>query len=384
MPTIKNKQFYQDLPLNEMTISRLVGEEDLFSRVPKDWHVIITDIKGSTKAVQSGSQQVVNLIATGSIIAALNIAREVHTDIPFFFGGDGATLLIPASLLDQTMQALVEHRENASNSFGLDLRVGQVPVAELYQNNQKLVIAKARLREIFTIPVVLGNGLKYAEKIVKEGHTQSEPINEDDPTLNLEGMECRWNRVKPPENSKEIVCLLVDVPDDRYHATVFKEVLEKIDLIYGPLEGRNPVSISQLRLQATLGKINLEMKARLNRFDLAYLLENWLRTLFGRIYFRFYKSGRLYLENLVQLSDTLVLDGRINTVITGTRQQREQLTEALEQIEQKGDMFFGIHVSPECVMSCYVRDRVDQHIHFIDGSDGGYTYAAKMLKGKMK
>jgi len=35
-------------------------------------------------------------------------------------------------------------------------------------------------------------------------------------------------------------------------------------------------------------------------------------------------------------------------------------------------------------MSCYVRDRKDQHVHFVDGSGGGYTQAAGMLKKKIR
>jgi hypothetical protein len=34
-------------------------------------------------------------------------------------------------------------------------------------------------------------------------------------------------------------------------------------------------------------------------------------------------------------------------------------------------------------MSCYVRDRRDEHIHFIDGIGGGYTMAATVLKKKL-
>ena len=84
---------------------------------------------------------------TAGAAAALNLAREAHTDIPFFFGGDGATLLVPDFLLDLTMQALAEHRENAADNFNMDLRVGQVPVADLYRKGQKLLIAKARPSE---------------------------------------------------------------------------------------------------------------------------------------------------------------------------------------------------------------------------------------------
>jgi len=87
MPGQYTDQFYSDLPLNEVSLNELLANRQFFFPVPDDWHVIITDIKNSTQAVKDGLHQVVNLVATGSIIAALNIARKANSTIPFFFRG---------------------------------------------------------------------------------------------------------------------------------------------------------------------------------------------------------------------------------------------------------------------------------------------------------
>ena len=137
MPGPNTDQFYSELPPNEVSVNELVSDKHLFFPVPNDWHVIMTDIKGSTQAVKHGLHQVVNLVATGSVIAGLNIARKANTTIPFFFGGDGVTLLAPASLVDQIIQALNEHRENTSINFGLELRVGHMQAAKIYQKQHK-------------------------------------------------------------------------------------------------------------------------------------------------------------------------------------------------------------------------------------------------------
>ncbi|MNL78808.1 hypothetical protein D3C87_2052860 [compost metagenome] len=84
------------------------------------------------------------------------------------------------------------------------------------------------------------------------------------------------------------------------------------------------------------------------------------------------------------MSDTLVIDGKINTVITGTPEQRAQLQNALDVMEAAREIHYGLHVSSESVMSCYVHDLKDGHIHFIDGAEGGYTKAAGMLKQKLR
>ena len=382
-PPSATEQFYSSLPLNDMPVSRLAGEEQLFSGVPADWHVILTDIRQSTQALSDGLHHLVNLIATGSIIAALNIARKADIRMPFFFGGDGATLLVPDCLSAPVMQALTKHRENSKRNFGLDLRVGSVPVAAIYAAGFGLKIAKAKMTEEYTIPVILGQGLQYAEKIVKGGDFMPDLPEAADAALNLDGMECRWDSIKPPQDTQEVVCLLVTIRADHEQAAVCRKVLSCIDQIYGPPRSRSPVSVERLRLKPTLTRINREMRARLGRFDAGYLFENWLRTLIGFFYLRFVKEGQHYLRSLVQLSDTLVLDGRINTVMSGTAVQRDQLVEALNRMELDGEIRFGLRVCAESVMSCYVRDRRDQHVHFIDGLGGGYTQAARILKKKL-
>lgn len=376
-------QFYTDLPLHKIPASQLVAKGEYFHKVPEDWHVIITDIQGSTQAVKDGLQQIVNLVASGSVIAVLNIGQASSIQIPFFFGGDGATLLVPPSILETSMQALVRHQENTARNFQLNLRVGQVPVLEVYQHDNELRLAKACLGKSFAIPVLLGNGLKFAEKVIKARLFAIPESAAEDAALNLEGMECRWDLVKPPKDKPEVVCLLVEINDPDQQAAIFTEVLEKIDAIYGSQEIRNPISIRSLKLKASLARVYDEMRTKMGRFNLTYLLQTFFYTFFGFVYFRFYASGKYYLRQLVDLSDTLVLDGRINTVISGTSQQRIALSKALEKMEKEKKLFFGLHVSQESVISCYVRNRKDEHLHFVDGSQGGYTQAAKMLKQKL-
>src|SRR5690349_401948 len=122
-----NDLFYSRLPVNEISLSDLLTEEHLFYKIPGNWHVIVTDIKNSTGAILNGLHETVNLIATGCIVAVLNIAYKARISVPFFFGGDGATFIVPSSILDASMKALLIHRENTTSSFRLDLRVGHIP-----------------------------------------------------------------------------------------------------------------------------------------------------------------------------------------------------------------------------------------------------------------
>lgn len=382
MPANSNDLFYSRLPVNAIPLSELLMEEHLFFKVPDNWHVLITDVKNSTQAAMDGKHQTVNLVATGSIVAALNVAFKDNILVPFFFGGDGATFIIPPTLLDATIAALQQHRENTRKNFDLDMRVGQVPVTEIYADGHELKIGKLKTSQLFNIPVLLGDGLTYAERKIK-GHEINYPeLPATIEELDMSGMHCRWDKIKPPVSNNEVVSLLVIAKEGNQQSGVFKKVMEAIDTIYGTQEARKPISINKLRMVGSFKKISAEMKTRLGSFNAWYLVRTWVTTTLGKIYFRT-KKGKDYLYKLVDMSDTLVIDGKINTVITGTRAQREKLNEVLEALEQEGKVLFGLHVSTESVMSCYVRNLDDQHVHFIDGADGGYTKAAGVLKKKI-
>jgi len=382
MSTSSNDLFYTRLPVNEIPLSELLMEEHLFFKVPANWQVIITDVKNSTKAMQEGLHETVNLVATGSIVAVLNIVYKANLTVPFFFGGDGATFIVPPGVFDATMNALLLHRENTKNSFNMDLRVGSVSVEEIYADGHELNIGKLKTSQLFSIPVLLGDGLSYAEKKIKGPDYIFADASYIQDELDLSGMQCRWDRIKPPSNNFEIVSLLIIAREGNKQAAVFKKVIDAVDNIYGTPQVRKPISIDKLKIKATLAKIGLEMKVRMGGFKLLYMISNWIKGSLASYYFRT-KKGKVYLNNLVELSDTLVIDGKINTVISGTPEQRALLETALDAIENNGEIYYGLFVSSESVMSCYVRNLKDEHVHFVDGAEGGYTKAATVIKKKL-
>lgn len=382
MSATGNDLFYSRLPVNAIPLSELLMEEHLFYKVPDNWHVLITDVKNSTRAAMDGRHQTVNLVATGSIVAALNVAFKDNVLIPFFFGGDGATFIIPPTLLEPALAALHQHRRNTIANFELDLRVGHVPVTEIYKDGHELKISKLKTSQLFNIPVLLGDGLNFAERIIKGNEIEYPALPDDTEELDMSGMHCRWDKIKPPATGNEIISLLVTATNTDIQSAAFRKVMESIDRIYGSQEIRKPISVNRLRMMSSFKKINAEMKARLGGFNPWYMVRTWFTTTIGKIYFRT-KKGKEYLYKLVDMSDTLVIDGKINTVITGTAAQREELNKELEKLEKQGDILYGLHISTESVMSCYVRNLDDQHVHFIDGADGGYTKAAGVLKKKI-
>jgi len=375
-------KFYTHLPVQKSTISQLLSNDTLFSPCPPDWVVITTDIKNSTSSIKNGKHQLVNLIATGSIIAGLNIAYKASIDIPFFFGGDGAAMLVPFSLKEDILNALHEHKQNTKKSFDLDLRVGSMPVSEIYENDHKIMIAKAQITKMLISPVIVGSGLHYAEEVLK---ANLNPLNSGTNPLgylSLEGMNCRWNEIKAPNLENQILSLLVDVVKPEEQHSVMSKVMLEIEGIYGDIEKRSPISLAKLNLNPAFTKLQEEIRVKLGQKNFFRTLSASFMTLIGKFYLPNSKKGKNYLTKMVESSDTLVIDGRINTVISGTANQCESLISALVKMENEGQIYFGYHITSASILSCYVRNMEADHIHFVDGLGGGYTQASKMLKSK--
>ncbi|WP_299799386.1 DUF3095 family protein [uncultured Maribacter sp.] len=383
---MKNTKFYTELKkLNKPLVDILEKESD-FLDVPQTWHVVVVDIQNSTQAVVDGNHHQVNLTATGSIISVLNTVRKFkqNIEIPYFFGGDGATFLLPSTLLDKVIAVLDNYSIHIKRKTNLVLRVGHVSVKDLISKQCRLKIAKHQLTERLTIPIILGNGLHKAEEIIKSNFKELPKSKFNESLLNLEGMECRWEEVNPEQNQAKVVCLLLDCVAEEDQRAIYKKVLIKMDAIFGTYTERQPIKSERLKLDASLYKIWEEMRVSLADKNWFYFIKNWIKTNIGRIYFSLSKSGKQYLKQIGQLSHSFMLDGMINTIFTAEQDKIDLFLDFLNQLESDNKIVYGIHVTHASVMSCYVLDRKTSHSHFVDGTEGGYTSAAKMLKVKKK
>lgn len=376
--------FYSDLVVRDLPIKELIADKGNFLKVPEDWHILVADIRNSTEAVKKGNHNQVNLVATGCVIAILNLAEKRGMTVPFFFGGDGATFLIPDIMQKSALSVLEKHGQNSKKNFGFSLSIGSYPVNDIYKEGIDLSIARVKANEKLNIPVVLGNALQYAEERIKNNQYPLKAETEDTP-LNLEGMECKWDRVKPPESDQEVVSLIIAGCGDSDFSRIYSKIMTAIDEIYGSIDRRKPISVKKLKIKAGLQRIKDEMKTKLGKWSFPAFIKSFMIANFGELYLKNTDSGKSYLQKLVELSDNLTFDGRINTVITGNSSQRNRLLKYLDKLEDLNLIKYGYHVSEDSIMSCYVKDMsTDQHIHFVDGGNGGYTKAANQLKLKFQ
>ena len=133
--------FYRDLPVLESFAQTI--ETARHTQVPGDWWIVVADVVGSTKAIEAGAYKKVNTVGVACIAAVVNVDRSV--EMPFVFGGDGATFAVPDSLRERVVPALREAQRLARESFDLSLRVGLVRVSTLLDDGMRVRLAKVRL-----------------------------------------------------------------------------------------------------------------------------------------------------------------------------------------------------------------------------------------------
>lgn len=376
-----------EVPILESFEAAAQGEK--FAALPENWWVAVADIVDSTGAIESGRYRAVNLLGAAPIVGILNAVGRAP--LPFSFGGDGAVVCVPDEAADTARRVLASVRHIGRASYDLRLRTGVVPMTYLREKGADVTVARVRLSEHVTQPVFRGTGLVRAEDDLKAGRLPEAyvvPADPDAPPADFSGLECRWQEV--PSASEETVSILVQAAPGE--DGVYAEGLARIREIYGEDPTPHPVSERTLRLTADLRLFWGEAKLRAfgtSRWErLAYVAKAELQTWVGRLLMRLGVDTRetawsAYKEDLVAHTDYRKLDGMLRLVLAGTAAQREALTAYLDAQHAAGRLAYGLHVTDTALITCMVYQYHKQHIHFVDGNDGGYALAAKDLRERL-
>jgi hypothetical protein len=90
-----------------------------------------------------------------------------------------------------------------------------------------------------------------------------------------------------------------------------------------------------------------------------------------------------YRDEMIENADYRKFDGTLKMVLDLSEQEADAITAMLEGKKKSGQLLYGINKSKRAIMTCLVFSDHQNHAHFVDGSDGGYALAAKMLKSQM-
>ncbi len=384
------QNFYTEVPL--LTDLMDITDHSKFIAVPPDWQIVVSDVVNSTQAVQQGRYKEVNLMGAATIVVLLNL--QAQRQLPFIFGGDGATILIPPSLFARAKSALLGLQRIAKQQFRLNLRIGIIPVAEV-NTVYELRIAKLPISENYQQAIFQGGGLSYAEALVKQKNSpyllDYSQTNFNNLAVDLTGLECRWQDIPSPRD--EILTLIIKATDNNLTRSevVYRQAIAKISSIYGNGNQACPVNPPSLHLTFADHKLKLETKLRTQNWWQSFIylwrikLENLLGWLFMKLRLKIGDTDwGQYKRIVTQATDYKKFDDTLRLVVASTIQQRDEILDYLEEQYQNGKLVYGFHISDRSLMTCLVFERSGQQVHFIDGADGGYTYAANALKRRLR
>ncbi len=384
--------FYRDLPVLEDFAD--IVETEMYAAVPDDWYVVITDVVGSTRAIESGRYKHVN-IAGG--IAAMAISNALgDMEYPFVFGGDGITILTHSDFVGVVRDVLADTREMVSETYGLDLRVGLTPVADIRAAGKDLRVARVRISRFYTQAMLEGEGLDWAEAQIKSQVADNpylvpasyQPAHKAD----FSGFTCRWEDVQSPRG--ETVALIVktrgsDVDQRRTMQKVLSTIERHLGGDYHPLREDklvptfDPNYLKNEVIWTSRGTLARALRAVRVYTEVAVLKLVLRFGLKPKIQLNGYGLDQLRVEN-VRSSDFRKFDNTLKMIVACTPEARSGLADALDQMYRDEQIFYGIHVSDRALTTCLMHEGSVREVHFVDAADGGYAMAAKQLKRQLR
>lgn len=388
MSTDDEYSFYANLKL--VNDFKKLFKSSSYQELPSDWWVVVTDIKASTLAIEQGRYRDINSLGGCTVAAILNAVKP--TVIPYVFGGDGASFCVPPQYIKAVRTALRGCIKLAADSFNLELRAALLPY-EAIKPHASILVARYVKSENLHQAIFMGGGLNEAEKQIKQDIRWHVLLDEGEANADLTGFQCRWNKIVSPQ--EVTVSLLVQAlnQDVKQQLVVYQQLVEKMQQYFGKDEQQQPLSVEGLELMFDKATLTAESKARaFSPKGRPFLLNLWelrLQNLLGIIFMKLKLTlGKAkwgcYKEDTLLSSDYRKLDDTFRTVFAAKKIALAEFEIWLKAQEQAGELLYGMHISEAAQLTCLISQTGVKHIHFVDGSDGGYALAAKALKQKSR
>jgi len=373
--------FYQRLPVFRNFTQ--VADDTCFRPLPDDWMVGVADVRQSTKAIRENRYKAVNM-AGAAVIASIANALKGR-DFPFVFGGDGASFAVPPEDAALARQALAETATWVAEDLDLSLRIAMVSVADIRAHSHDVRVARYMPSENVSIAMFSGGGMAWADAAMKRGEIGVPPAPPGSHP-DLSGLSCRYELI--PSQRGQVLSLVV-APGARADPGEFRAVVEAVTRIVEKTpDASRPLPGQGLRLRWPPQGYDLEARAsrRAGESIRARKAKVLALTL---LYFLIMRSGlrvgrfipSKYTQELIENSDFRKFDDSLRMVLDCTPELSAEIEDYLKKAAAKGLVRYGAHRQDAAMMTCFTPSPVNpNHVHFIDGAQGGYTLAAAALK----
>ncbi|MBL8905475.1 MAG: DUF3095 domain-containing protein [Rhizobiales bacterium] len=366
------------------TFERFSGVTDAanYSPLPEDWSLAVADIVGSTAAITAGRYKAVNMAGASVISAILNALG--HRDLPFVFGGDGAVVAVPAESVTETRAALSAVQVWVREELGLTLRAAMVPMTDIRKSGHEVRVARYRVSPEITYGMFMGGGASWAEQQMKAGQFAVEPAAPGS-RPDLSGLSCRWN---PIQSRHGVIASIIIVPGESAPPARFSALVDEVVAIAGEQErGGHPVPAEGLHFPWPPKGLDYEARASAPRRlrplrKLRILFEATVSIILERLNKPFMGLDvQLYRADSAQRSDFRKFDDGLKMTVDLNEAQLARIESILQAAAKSNICRYGLHRQNEALMTCLVPSPFQRdHMHFIDGADGGYAMAAAQLK----
>ncbi len=385
-PAEGSARFYADLE----AFADFGGFSDLrsYTALPDDWTVLASDVVGSTEAIDAGKYKQVNMAGAATIMAVLNAIGDV--DAPYVFGGDGALIAVPSAVAPAATDAMARTAGMVRTVFDLTLRVSAFPAAALRDLGGDVRVRKFALGRSARLAMFAGDGVQLAEALLKDPDAGAPfRLEPSDEPADVEGLSCRWEPLKPTKGVMVTVmaqCVRADAAGEDLAA-----LRHRMQAVLGGDEtGSAPASDQSLMFRWPPSGLKFEALARAGRRQfwttylpllLQSLAQGWAQKFRRKIggY-----DAPAYRREMIAQTDFRKFDGLLRMVLDVTPATADAMEAMLQSEHRAGRVAYGMHRADAALMTCLVFDlAAADHVHFIDGANGGFALAARQFKQQL-
>ena len=374
--------FYASLPVfDDFT---LVTDDARFKPLPDGWVVGVADVVQSTKAIAENRYKAVNMAGAAVIVSITNALQG--RDFPFVFGGDGASFAVSGADAAAARQALAETATWVGEDLDLKLRIGLMPVADIRAQGQDVRVARYAPSGNISIAMFSGGGLAFADAAMKRGDIAIEPAPPG-AHPDLTGLSCRYELI--PSQRGHVLSLVV-MPGPKATPQTFRAAVQAVThIVEKTPDASRPLPGQGLKIKWPPSGTDLEARASRKAGEsvrtrkIKVLAKTFL--VFLVMHFKL-RVGRFipeqYVSELIENSDFRKFDDSLRMVLDCTPELAAEIEGYLMRAQADGVVKFGTHKQDAAMMTCFTPNPASpNHVHFIDGADGGYATAATMMKG---
>jgi hypothetical protein len=361
---------------------RSLMDPAMYAALPDDWTVGIADVVQSTKAIAEQRYKAVNMAGAAVIASVTNALGD--REFPFVFGGDGASFAVGPRDRDKAQEAMAATAAWSDGELGLTMRVALVPVTKIRAEGRDVRVARYGPSDNVSYAMFSGGGLTWADAAAKRGEfavTPAPPGTWPD----LTGLSCRFQEFRAVRGL--ILSLLIQPAPDA-EASAFRALIEDIVALVeqSPNAGR-PVPDSGPDMRWPPQGLALEASAAPGFWPFRRVAV-LARTCF---YYLIMRAGirvggfvpATYLRQVVENSDFRKYDDGLRMILDCTPALADTLERRLNAA--RGIAIYGMHRQSAAMMTCFTPSPTrSDHVHFIDGAQGGYAAAATALKAGIR